>query len=97
MTDKEKFIEQENIKILIEIDKEIYKRIQEDTYCGILNSDIYEAIKNGRVFPDNHGRIVKGDIILAWLIHTGVLDNLKCGEVADVFREATILEGMVKE
>jgi hypothetical protein len=35
------------MKIVIDIPEEVYKSIQDNDYCGILNSDMYNAIKNG--------------------------------------------------
>ena len=35
------------IKLIIEIPKEIYESVQNDFYCGITNSTVYNAIKNG--------------------------------------------------
>ena len=35
------------VKLIIELPKEIYESVQNGFYCGISNSTVYNAIKNG--------------------------------------------------
>ena len=35
------------MQIVIDIDEEVYKSIQDNYYCGISNADMYNAVKNG--------------------------------------------------
>ena len=39
------------MKLIIDIDKDNYKLIQDGNYCGILSHEIYNAIKNGTLLP----------------------------------------------
>ena len=41
------------MKLLIEIPEETHERIKENTYCGILNEQIYNAIANGQPLPED--------------------------------------------
>lgn len=41
------------MKLVIDIPEDTYNAIQENYYCGILNSDMYNAIKNGQPLPDD--------------------------------------------
>ena len=54
---------------------------------------IMKAVANGTPLPKGHGRIGDLDKILIWLIYKkGIIDELKCGEVAPIFKDATIIE-----
>lgn len=46
------------MKIVIDIPDEKYKVIQDDYYCGILDNDMYYAIKGGTPLPKGHGDFV---------------------------------------
>lgn len=46
------------MQIVIDIPEKIYKAIQDNTYCGISNSDMYDAIRNGTPLPKGHGGLV---------------------------------------
>lgn len=46
------------MKIVIDIPEEVYKSIQDNDYCGISNSDMYNAVKNGTPLPKGHGRLI---------------------------------------
>lgn len=35
------------MELIIDIPEEVYKSIQDNDYCGILNSDMYNAVKKG--------------------------------------------------
>lgn len=39
------------MELIIDIPEEVYKSIQDNDYCGILNSDMYNAVKNGTPLP----------------------------------------------
>ena len=51
-----------DIELVIKIPEEVYKSIQDNDYCGISNSDMYNALKNGTPIPDN---ATNGDVIKA--------------------------------
>lgn len=52
------------MEIVIKLPEKIYKAIQDNTYCGISNSDMYDAIRNGTPLPKGHGRLVDMDAVL---------------------------------
>lgn len=52
------------MQIVIEIPEKIYKAIQDNTYCGISNSDMYDAIRNGIPLPKGHGRLIDADAFI---------------------------------
>ena len=89
------------VQVVIELDKRDYEVIKITPKIGVgrdcIPDNAYEAIRNGTVLPDNHGRIIDGDIVLGWLVFTGAIDNMECGEVAEVFKIATLFERTVKE
>ena len=45
------------MKIVIDIPEEKYKVIQDGNYCGVLNDELYYAVKNGTPLPKGHGRL----------------------------------------
>lgn len=53
-------------KVVIDIPDRKYKTIQEGMYAGILDGEMYKAIKNGTVLPDNP---TNGDIVKALFSH----------------------------
>ena len=50
-------------EIVIKIPDNTYKTIKDDIYCGILDPIVYDAIKNGKVLPKGHGRLIDADNI----------------------------------
>lgn len=50
-------------EIVIKISDRKLKSIQEGMYCGLLDVEMYDAIKEGTVLPEHHGRIADIDII----------------------------------
>lgn len=90
----------EQMQIVIDIPDKVYGIIkyfepaldseykEEDDVKTIL----IKGILNGTPLPKGHGRIVDGDEILIWMINKGIIDKLKCGEVASVFERATIIQ-----
>lgn len=52
------------MKLVIDIPEETYESIQDNDYCGISNSDMYNAIKNGTPLPKNHGRLIDADELI---------------------------------
>lgn len=52
------------MQIVIDIPEKIYKAIQDNTYCGISNSDMYEAIRNGTPLPKGHGALKDADEVM---------------------------------
>lgn len=57
MTDK-------TVQVVIEIPEEVYKSIRDNEYCGIIDSDMYNAIANGTQLPKGHGQLVDMDAVL---------------------------------
>ena len=51
------------MELLIKIPEKIYKAIQDNTYCGISNSDMYDAIRNGTPLPKGHGDLKDVDAL----------------------------------
>lgn len=45
-------------EIVIKIPDNTYKAIKDDVYCGILDSVVYDAIKNGTELPKGHGQLI---------------------------------------
>lgn len=80
------------MRLVIDMPEELMKVIDDIKNESSINQEIYKVISNGTVIPAGHGRIVDGDVILIWLIYKGVIDKLKCGEIASVYKEATIIE-----
>lgn len=52
------------MELLIKIPEKIYKSIQDNTYCGISNSDMYDAIRNGIPLPKGHGALKDADEVM---------------------------------
>lgn len=52
------------MQIVIKISDSKYQSILGDDYCGILDADLYKAIKNGIPLPKGHGRILDEKDIL---------------------------------
>lgn len=52
------------MKIVIDIPETIYKAIKEETYCGILDADVYYAIKDGTPLPKGHSDLIDRDKLL---------------------------------
>ena len=50
-----------DIALVIKIPEEVYKSIQDNDYCGISNSDMFNAIVGGTPLPKNTKRIVDAD------------------------------------
>ena len=53
-----------DIELVIKIPENIWMAIQNEEYCGILDNQIYNAIKNGTPLPKGHGRILDEKDIL---------------------------------
>ena len=51
------------MQIVIDIPEEVYNSIQDNDYCGISNSDMYNAIVNGIPLPKGHGRLIDADML----------------------------------
>ena len=52
------------MQIVIEIDEEDYKRIQDTSdVFNSLTSRTYSAIRNGTPLPENHGRLIDADAL----------------------------------
>ena len=51
------------MQIVIDIPEEVYNSIQDNDYCGISNSDMYNAIVNGIPLPKGHGRLIDADAV----------------------------------
>lgn len=78
------------MQIVIDIPDEEYEDVKKASGCYY---DFGKAIVNGTVLPKGHGRIGDLDQVLLWMIYTkGIIDNLECGEIAPVFKDATIIE-----
>lgn len=52
------------MQIVIKIPDSKYQSILSDDYCGLLNADLYKAIKDGTPLPKGHGRILDEKDIL---------------------------------
>ena len=77
--------------LVIEISKKDKSRISDLHFIPEeLKFEIGRAIMTGTPLPEGR-RIGDLDAILLWLIGKGVLDKLTCGEVASVFKQATLV------
>lgn len=79
----------EGLKFALE-QEELWQNQQESAQT--LCQGMKKVLDNAVVLPEGHGRIVDGDIILWWLINKDVIAKLKCGETAEIFKKATIVE-----
>lgn len=52
-----------DVELVIKIPEKVYKSISDNNYCGIINSDVYNAIANGTPLPKGHGRLIDGDAL----------------------------------
>ena len=52
------------MRIVIDIPETIYKAIKEETYCGILDADVYYAIKDGTPLPKGYSDLIDRDKLL---------------------------------
>ena len=52
-----------DIELIIKMPEEVYESIQDNDYCGISNSDMYNAIVNGTPLPKGHGRLIDADAL----------------------------------
>lgn len=52
------------MQIVIDIPKEKYDMVRNETYCGIYDAVIYKAIKNGTPLPKGHGKLFDVNDIL---------------------------------
>lgn len=62
------------MQVVIEIDDEIYNKIQSGEYflsCGLCLSNAYDVIKKGTPLPKGHGRLIDAD-------KTALLSDLFC-------------------
>ena len=51
------------MQIVIDIPEEVYNSIQDNDYCGISNSDMFNAIVNGIPLPKGHGKLIDADML----------------------------------
>ena len=51
------------MQIVVDIPEEVYNSIQDNDYCGISNSDMYNAIVNGIPLPKGHGKLIDADML----------------------------------
>ena len=49
------------MEIVIKVPEKIYKSIRDNEYCGIIDSEMYNAIANGIPLPKGHGRLIDAD------------------------------------
>ena len=71
------------MQIVIDIDEEDYKRIQDTSdVFNSLTSRTYSAIKNGTPLPENHGRLIDADAFEKRLMNAR---SYYLGEKADDF------------
>ena len=55
------------MKLIIDIPEEVYKSIQDNDYCGISNSDMYNVVKNGTPLPKGHGDLISRQAVIDML------------------------------
>ena len=51
------------VQVVIEIPEEVYKSIRDNEYCGIIDSEMYNAIANGTPLPKGHGDLKDVDAL----------------------------------
>lgn len=74
------------MKLLIEIPDDTYERIQNDEYCGILNIDMYNAIKYAVRCEDVVSRKAVIDLIMNDIVNKGYGDpvaRMVCNKIAN--------------
>ena len=49
------------MQIVIKLPDSKYQSILSDDYCGLLDADLYKAIKDGTPLPKGHGRLIDED------------------------------------
>lgn len=47
------------IKVLIELDEELFKNVIEQTKYGYIGSDVWIAVAHGTPLPKGHGRLIE--------------------------------------
>lgn len=73
------------MRIVIDIPEEIYKTVQDGTYCGTL----YKEIKSGVILPKGHGRLIDADKLES-VDFSECMDSMEIMSVID--SQPTILE-----
>ena len=88
-----------DIELVIKMPEDVFKRTIIHGEFRDLNDCIttIKALENAISLPEGHGRIGDLDKILIWMIHKHIIDDLKCGAVTPVFKDATILESPQSE
>ena len=82
------------MKIVIDITDEEYEDVKKTGGCYY---DFGKAIYYGTPLPKGHGRIGVLDQLLLWMIYKkGIIDELKCGEIAPIFKDATIIKADIE-
>lgn len=79
-------------ELVIKIPNNLYANLKKIESGSLASERILDCVKDGIPLPKGHGRIGYLDNILIWLIYRGIIDKLKCGEIADVFERSTIIE-----
>lgn len=51
------------MQIVIDIPEEKYNMIKNKMYCGIYDTEVYEAISNGTILLKGHGRLIDADAL----------------------------------
>lgn len=81
------------MKVLIDVQDEIYKKIQDSNVDESLMIEPYKWIKNGVSIPKGHGRLVDADEIDNNIYDLTRSMNLNYGQISEVVDTAqTIIE-----
>ena len=84
------------MKILVDIDKEVYRAIKSPLDCGgCYDSKCYDAIWNGVPLPEGHGRLIDADKLRAVYTkpHLVGFDEI----IEDIDEQPTVVEGEKNE
>ena len=80
------------MKIVIDIPETIYKAIKEETYCGILDADVYYAIKDGTPLPKGHSDLIDRDKLLKELKESAKYHSENSREESLHYRDRVIVK-----
>jgi hypothetical protein len=71
-------------KVIIEITEEMYNKLDNP----IDDDDLMRwIIKNGKVIPDDHGRIVDINDVLVAIVFSDLFDDVACGKIKEVLQK----------
>lgn len=85
------------MQIVIEMPKEKFETFQDGSYSGMMDRDLFMAIKNGVVLPEKHGDLIDRDSAREMFARSCVGECDVCTnnrkDCLLIINEPTVLEG----